>query len=99
MIQVKKGLDLPISGAPQMQVEDGPPVSHVALVGSDYHDMKPTLLVAEGEQVQLGQPLFSDKKNPKSDKDIIKPAIINTPKKNIIKNKIYKMESYIFNVV
>jgi Na+-transporting NADH:ubiquinone oxidoreductase subunit A len=27
--------------------------------------MKPTLLVAEGEQVSLGQPLFSDKKNPK----------------------------------
>ncbi len=27
--------------------------------------MKPTLLVAEGEQVGLGQPLFSDKKNPK----------------------------------
>jgi Na+-transporting NADH:ubiquinone oxidoreductase subunit A len=65
MIQVKKGLDLPISGAPQMQAEDGPPVSHVALVGSDYHDMKPTLLVAEGDQVLLGQPLFSDKKNPK----------------------------------
>ena len=65
MIQIKKGLDLPISGAPKMQVEDGPPVSHVALVGSNYQDMKPTLLVSEGEQVILGQPLFSDKKNPK----------------------------------
>ncbi len=65
MIQIKKGLDLPISGAPKMQIEDGPPVSHVALVGGDYQDMKPTLLVSEGEQVILGQPLFSDKKNPK----------------------------------
>jgi len=65
MIQVKKGLDLPICGAPKMQVEAGPPVSHVALIGSDYQDMKPTLLVTEGEQVSLGQPLFSDKKNPK----------------------------------
>ena len=65
MIQIKKGLDLPICGAPKMQVETGPPVSHVALVGSDYQDMKPTLLVTEGEQVSLGQPLFSDKKNPK----------------------------------
>jgi Na+-transporting NADH:ubiquinone oxidoreductase subunit A len=64
MIQIKKGLDLPISGAPELQVEDGPSVSQVALVGGDYHDMKPTLLVAEGEQVVLGQPLFSDKKNP-----------------------------------
>lgn len=65
MIQIKKGLDLPISGAPKMQAEDGPPVSHVALVSGDYQDMKPTLLVSEGEQVILGQPLFSNKKNPK----------------------------------
>ncbi|MGK2944801.1 MAG: Na(+)-translocating NADH-quinone reductase subunit A [Desulfuromonadales bacterium] len=65
MIEIKKGLDLPICGAPAMKVEAGSPVSHVALVGSDYQDMKPTLLVSEGEQVSLGQPLFSDKKNPK----------------------------------
>lgn len=65
MIQIKKGLDLPISGAPAMQVEAAPAVAHVALVGNDYHDMKPTLLVAEGDQVLLGQPLFSDKKHPK----------------------------------
>ena len=65
MIMIKKGLDLPISGAPAMQVEEASPVRHVALVGEDYHDMKPTLLVAEGEHVSLGQPLFSDKKKPK----------------------------------
>lgn len=65
MIVIKKGLDLPISGAPALEVEAGPPVSRVALVGADYQDMKPTLLVAEGEQVSLGQPLFSDKKNPR----------------------------------
>ena len=66
MIQIKKGLDLPISGAPDRQVEDGPPVTHVALLGTDYQDMKPTLLVSEGDPVVLGQPLFSDKKNPKA---------------------------------
>ncbi len=64
MIQITKGLDLPISGAPRMQIETGAPVRHVALVGSDYQAMKPTLLVAEGDQVSLGQPLFSDKKHP-----------------------------------
>ncbi len=64
MIQIKKGLDLPISGAPRMQVEDGPPVRQVALLGSDYQDMKPTLLVAEGDSVKLGQALFADKKHP-----------------------------------
>jgi Na+-transporting NADH:ubiquinone oxidoreductase subunit A len=65
MMQIKNGLDLPLCGKPEMQVEAGPPVSHVALVGGDYQDMKPTLMVAEGDSVSLGQPLFSDKKNPK----------------------------------
>jgi len=64
MIKIKKGLDLPIGGAPDMHVEDGPPVSRVALVGNDYQGMKPTLLVAEGDRVVLGQPVFNDKKNP-----------------------------------
>jgi len=64
MIQIKKGLDLPISGAPSLEIEEGPPVTHVALLGGDYQDMKPTLLVAEGDSVALGQPLFSDKKHP-----------------------------------
>ncbi len=65
MIKIKKGLDLPIGGAPDMHIEDGPTVSRVALVGRDYQDMKPTLLVEEGDRVALGQPVFSDKKNSK----------------------------------
>lgn len=64
MIRIKKGLDLPISGAPEMKIDAGQDVSHVALLGRDYQDMKPTLLVAEGDHVVTGQPLFSDKKNP-----------------------------------
>ncbi|MDD9892881.1 MAG: Na(+)-translocating NADH-quinone reductase subunit A [Gammaproteobacteria bacterium] len=63
-IKVKKGLDLPITGAPEQVIYDAPAVSQVAVVGADYIGMKPTMLVAEGDQVKLGQPLFSDKKNP-----------------------------------
>ena len=63
MIQIKRGLDLPIKGTPAMQIEDGPAISRVALVGGDYQDMKPTLLVAEGDRVVLGEPVFRDKKN------------------------------------
>jgi len=65
MIQIRKGLDLPLSGAPRMQIDAGQPVRRVALVAADYQDMKPALLVAEGDQVGLGQPLFADKKHPK----------------------------------
>ncbi len=36
----------------------------MALLGSDYVGMKPTMLVAAGDRVKLGQPLFSDKRNP-----------------------------------
>ncbi|MDT8419549.1 MAG: Na(+)-translocating NADH-quinone reductase subunit A [Desulfuromonadales bacterium] len=64
MIQIKKGLDLPISGVPSLEIDEGPSVSRVALLGGDYQDMKPALLVAEGDSVALGQPLFSDKKHP-----------------------------------
>lgn len=63
MITIKKGLDLPIVGEPTQSIVDGPSVKTVALVGFDYHGMKPTMLVREGESVRKGQPLFSDKKN------------------------------------
>lgn len=63
MITIKKGLDLPISGVPRQEISDGQPVRTVALVGYDYHGMKPTMLVREGDRVKLGQPVFTDKKN------------------------------------
>ena len=63
-IKIKKGLDLPINGAPKQTIEDAKPVSTVAVIGYDYVGMKPTMLVSEGDRVKLGQPLFEDKKNP-----------------------------------
>ncbi|MFT5007872.1 MAG: Na+-transporting NADH:ubiquinone oxidoreductase subunit A, partial [Granulosicoccus sp.] len=64
MITIKKGLNLPISGAPRQEISEGRSVSSVALVGYDYHGMKPTMLVREGDSVKKGQAVFSDKKNP-----------------------------------
>ncbi|MGD8829942.1 MAG: NADH:ubiquinone reductase (Na(+)-transporting) subunit A, partial [Pseudomonadales bacterium] len=63
MIKIKKGLDLPISGEPEQVIEDARAARSVALLGDDYPGMKPTMLVAEGDVVRKGQPLFSDKKN------------------------------------
>lgn len=62
MIEVKKGLDLPITGAPELRIEDARPVRHVAILGTDYIGMKPTMEVREGDKVKLGQLLFTDKK-------------------------------------
>ena len=63
MIKVRRGLDLPISGAPEQVIHDGPAISQVAVIGSDYPGMKPTMAVREGDRVKLGQVLFTDKKN------------------------------------
>lgn len=64
VIRIDKGLDLPISGEPKQAVSDGPAIAHVALLGDDYIGMKPTMEVAEGDKVQKGQVVFTDKKTP-----------------------------------
>ena len=62
MIKIKRGLELPITGAPAQRMEESRPLASVALIGFDYHGLKPSMLVQEGDRVRLGQPLFSDKK-------------------------------------
>jgi len=64
MVKIKKGLDIPISGLPDDNISDFKKPRSVALLGSDYHGLKPSMLVSEGEEVKLGQPIFTDKKNP-----------------------------------
>lgn len=63
MIKVRRGLDLPIAGAPDQVVHEGPIIRQVALLGADYNGMKPTMAVREGDIVKCGQLLFTDKKN------------------------------------
>ena len=60
--RIKEGLDLPIQGKPVQNVEPGPEISTVALLGDDYIGMRPTMLVDVGDRVKLGQPIFGDKK-------------------------------------
>lgn len=62
MIKIRKGLDLPIAGEPEQEIEDARPVRSVALLGRDYPGMKPTMVVNEGDSVVKGQLLFTDKK-------------------------------------
>ncbi|GGG56670.1 Na(+)-translocating NADH-quinone reductase subunit A [Pseudohongiella nitratireducens] len=62
MIRIKRGLDLPIKGAPEQAIENAKPVRSVAILGQDYVGMKPTMEVKEGDRVKLGQLLFTDKK-------------------------------------
>ncbi|MDN2663917.1 Na(+)-translocating NADH-quinone reductase subunit A [Psychromonas sp. 14N.309.X.WAT.B.A12] len=63
MITIKKGLDLPISGAPEQVIQNGPAISEVAILGEEYVGMRPSMAVKVGDVVKKGQTLFSDKKN------------------------------------
>ena len=63
--RITKGLDLPIAGGPKQQIDDTPPkCTRVAIMADDFPGMKPRMLVAEGDNVKRGQPLFEDRKNP-----------------------------------
>lgn len=63
MRKIKRGLNLPISGAPKQIIEDGPAIRTAAVLGNDYVGVKPTMQVKVGDKVKKGQTLFTDKKN------------------------------------
>lgn len=64
MIKIKKGLDLPIEGAPKQEIADASAATRVAILGEEYVGMRPTMHVQVGDVVKKGQVLFEDKKNP-----------------------------------
>ncbi len=59
--EISKGLNVPIEGEPEQRI-DVKEVRQVGIVADDYIGMRPTLLVSEGDEVEVGQPIFSDKK-------------------------------------
>jgi len=63
MIKINKGLDLPIAGEPAQTISGSVAAKTVAILGTDYVGLKPTMSVKEGDQVKLGQVIFADKKN------------------------------------
>ena len=60
----RKGLRLPITGAPVQEINVARPPSHVAQLAGDYVGLRPTLHVTVGDDVRRGQLLFEDKKTP-----------------------------------
>ena len=64
MITIKRGLDIPVLGAPEQVIYDGPAITRVATLGEEFVGMRPTMFVKVGDRVIKGQELFEDKKNP-----------------------------------
>lgn len=62
-MKITKGLELPIAGKPEQKIYSHHPVREVALLGRDYHDLRPAMQVQEGDRVKRGQVIFTDRKN------------------------------------
>jgi Na+-transporting NADH:ubiquinone oxidoreductase subunit A len=62
--RIRKGLDLPISGAPEQSIHDAPGLTRIAILGDDTPGLRARLQVEEGQSVRRGQLLFEDRTNP-----------------------------------
>jgi Na+-transporting NADH:ubiquinone oxidoreductase subunit A len=60
-ITIRKGLDLPISGAAEKRLTDARSIMTYAIKPTDFVGLTPRLLVEEGEMVDVGDALFCDK--------------------------------------
>lgn len=63
VIKIKKGLDLPISGAAEQKTSEALDIRRYAVKPTDFVGLMPRLLVQEGDEVQAGSPLFCEKKD------------------------------------
>jgi Na+-transporting NADH:ubiquinone oxidoreductase subunit A len=62
--RLRRGLDLPLAGAPQQAIHAAGACAAVGVLGADAVGLKPTLHVEVGSRVRRGQLLFEDKKTP-----------------------------------
>ena len=62
-ITIRKGLDLPISGAAEKRITDARNIPTYAVKPTDFVGLTPRLLVEEGDAVSVGNALFCDKKD------------------------------------
>ncbi|WP_136442832.1 Na(+)-translocating NADH-quinone reductase subunit A [Pacificoceanicola onchidii] len=61
---LKKGLDVPVLGAPESTTIDTATVRTVAILGQDYIGLKPRLAVQEGDVIAAGAPILAHKDTP-----------------------------------
>ena len=63
-LDLKKGLDIPISGAAAQKTAKVTVPGTVAVKPTDFRGLKPRLLVREGDKVLAGSPVLADKESP-----------------------------------
>ena len=86
-IVLKKGLDIPLAGVPELTVRRTMLPSVVAVQPSDYKGLNPRLLVREGDKVLAGSPVLADKKNP----DILVTSPVSGTVKEVVRGDKRKL--------
>lgn len=62
--RIRKGLALPLAGAPVQHVEAAAAAAQVATLGADIVGLRPALAVQPGDRVRRGQLLYEDRQQP-----------------------------------
>lgn len=63
-IVVRRGLTVPVKGGPPVGFDPDPAVARVGLVGIDHPAMRAEIMVAQGDRVAVGTPLYRDRQRP-----------------------------------
>lgn len=87
-INIKKGLDVPLPGIPERHITDLRSIDLYAVKPADVVGFTPRLAVAEGDTVCAGQPLVTDKRDPRlylpSPVDGVVHAIVRGDKRKLL---------------
>ena len=86
-IVLKKGLDIPLAGVPDLAVSRTIIPDTVAVQPSDFKGLNPRLLVREGDRVLAGSPVLADKKNP----DILVTSPVSGTVKEVVRGDKRKL--------
>ncbi|MDO5442838.1 MAG: Na(+)-translocating NADH-quinone reductase subunit A [Bacteroidia bacterium] len=86
-IYLKKGLNIPVSGEPDLRVKRVIVPDTVAVQPSDFKGLNARLLVKEGDRVLAGSPVLADKKNP----DILVTSPVSGTVKEIVRGEKRKL--------
>lgn len=95
--ELRKGLNLPVTGAPVQEIHEGPQIRTAAVLGVDYLGLKPRLSVSEGDVVASGTPIFAHKDTPET--QVVSPiagrvkAINRGPRRVLISVEIEATDS------
>ncbi|PLX66073.1 MAG: NADH:ubiquinone reductase (Na(+)-transporting) subunit A [Denitrovibrio sp.] len=92
LIRIRKGLKLPVKGAPSTEMVTINNISESAILGDDYPMLKPSMIKREGDSVKKGEPVFSDRKNP----DVIYTAPVTGKVKAVNRGSKRKFLSMVF---